>query len=120
MLRKNMRTSYILTRQSNNDTLENRIETAIIHGDNEDSNQIKEVMLTTSDNPFNPFTDFDLWFRFDSSMNYFSCNYLARIAKISDELSEADNAAAIERAIDEIVQLNLRGNYMKVQRIVSA
>ena len=83
------------------------------------TNTIKEVMLTTSDNPFDPFTEFELWFRFDSSMNYFSCNYLARIAKTSDELTDADNALAIETAVDEIVQLNLTGNYKKVQRVVS-
>ena len=81
---------------------------------------IKEVMLTTSDNPFDPFTEFELWYRFDSSMNYYSCNYLARIAKTSDELTDADNALAIEAAVDEIVQLNLMGNYVKVQRFVTA
>ena len=79
---------------------------------------IKEVMLTTSDNPFDPFDNFLLWYRFDLSKNYNSAGYLARIAKTSDELSDADNALEIERAVDEIVQLNLLGIYKKVQRIV--
>ena len=77
---------------------------------------IRRAMLTTSDNPFDPFDDYDSWFAFDSSQNYNSCSYLARIAKTSDELSEVDNELAIEQAINEIIELNLAGNYMKVIR----
>ena len=77
---------------------------------------IRRAMLTTSDNPFDPFDDFDSWFAFDTSQNYNSCSYLARIAKTSDELSDVDNELAIEQAIDEIINLNLTGNYLKVVR----
>lgn len=69
----------------------------------------KIFMLSTTDNPFNPFTHFNEWFAFDSSKGYHSCSYLARIAKTSDEMSEADNILTINRAIDEIVQLNALG-----------
>ena len=72
------------------------------------------VMLTTIDNPFDPFTQWDEWKRYDEDMKYFSCNYLARIAKTSDDLSEADYEKAIEDAIDEIVSLNINGMYRKV------
>ena len=75
---------------------------------------MKEIMLTTIDNPFNPFTQFDKWKDFDEGKGYFTCNYLARIAKASDELSETDEALEIERAIDEIVKLNILGIYRKV------
>lgn len=73
-------------------------------------------MLTTSDNPFNPFTQFNDWKSFDESKNYFTCSYLARIAKLSPEMSVADEQIEIERAIDEIVTLNVTGNYMKVKQ----
>lgn len=75
-----------------------------------------EYMLTTIDNPYNPFTQFDEWFAFDESKGYHSCAYLARIAKTSDELSEADEGKAIELAIDEIVSLNILGIYKKVTK----
>ena len=78
------------------------------------ANTMKDVMLTTIDNPFDPFTHFDEWKAFDEAKGYNSCSYLARIVKSSDELSEADEALAIEQAIDEIVRLNLLGIYMKV------
>lgn len=72
------------------------------------------VMLTTIDNPFDPFTQWDEWKRFDEDMQYYTCEYLARIAKTSDDLSDADNESAIEDAINEIVSLNILGVYRKV------
>lgn len=75
-----------------------------------------ETMLTTIDNPFNPFTQFDEWFAFDESKGYHTCGYLARITKASDELSQIDEDLAIESAIDEIIRLNILGIYKKVTR----
>lgn len=74
----------------------------------------RDVMLTTVDNPFNPFRDFDAWQRFDESKGYNTCSYLARIAKVSDELTDAEEAYEIRNAIDEIVQMNVLGIYKKV------
>ena len=50
---------------------------------------MNNVALTTFDNPYDPFDDFTSWFLFDVQKGYNSCAYLARIAKISDELSLA-------------------------------
>ena len=75
-----------------------------------------DVMLTTIDNPFDPFTQWDDWKRFDEDMGYYTCNYLARIAITSDDASDADNDAAINIAIDEIVRLNITGMYRKVYK----
>lgn len=72
------------------------------------------TMLTTADNPFDPFTEFDEWLRFDESKGYNTCAYLARIAKTSDELSETDQNLAIQSAIDEIIRMNVLGIYKKV------
>ena len=70
-------------------------------------------MLTTIDNPYNPFTNFDDWFQFDEQKGYHTCSYLARIAKTSNEFSDEDDAE-IEAAIDEIVSLDPFGIYIKV------
>lgn len=72
------------------------------------------TMLTTTDNPFNPFYEFDKWKEFDESMGYNTCSYLARIAKTSFELSVVDEKLYIENAIDEIVRLNVTGLYKKI------
>ena len=76
------------------------------------------IMLTTIDNPFNPFTQWDEWKSFDEDKGYFTCSYLARIAKTSDELSDADYELAVEEAINEICELNTLGIYKKVSSSV--
>lgn len=75
---------------------------------------LSNVMLTTIDNPFSPFTQFDEWLAFDNEKGYDTCNYLARIAKTSDELSYEDEQLEITRAINEIVAFNVLGIYKKV------
>lgn len=75
-----------------------------------------DSMLTTIDNPFDPFTEYDDWLAFDLRLGYNTNQYLARIVITSDDLSEEDQSAAIESAIDEIVELNIRGIYRKVTR----
>jgi hypothetical protein len=72
-------------------------------------------MLSTVDNPFNPFTQFDDWQAYDERHGYYSCNYLARIAFTSDALSDDENDRIIEDAIDEIVKTNPLGIYRKVK-----
>lgn len=73
----------------------------------------KLVMLTTSDNPYDPHTQFDDWYKFDIEHGYNTCGYLSRIAKTSNALSDSINNEEIERAIDEIVKMNLTGTYVK-------
>ena len=75
-----------------------------------------EFMLTTLDNPFNPFTHYDEWFSFDTSHGYHTCAYLARIVKSSDELSDADQDLSIDQAMDDIIKLNILCIYIKVQK----
>jgi hypothetical protein len=73
-----------------------------------------KYLLTTTDNPFDPHTQFKEWYQFDTSHGYHSSAYLARIVLSSEELPEAQQDKAIEMAIDEIVELNLLGIYKKV------
>lgn len=77
---------------------------------------MEEYMLTTSDNPYDPFTQFDEWYEFDRSNGYYTCEYLARIAQTSNELSDEDENVEIQNAIDEIIKENVLGIYKKVKR----
>lgn len=63
----------------------------------------KNIMLSTSDNPFNPITNFDEWLQYDEVKGYRCCSLVDRLAQTSEELSEADNDAILEEAIDRIV-----------------
>lgn len=73
-----------------------------------------QSMITTTDNPFNPFTQFDEWKAFDEDQGYYTCAYLARVSMSSIELSDEEVDAVVEEAIDEIVKLNVLGIYKKV------
>lgn len=74
----------------------------------------KKARLTTIDNPFDPFTQFDSWFLFDIEKGYNTCSYLGRIARTSDQLTEKENDEEIERAIDEIIKYDFQNIYKKV------
>lgn len=78
-----------------------------------------DCMLSTSDNPFNPFTQFDEWYRFDEDKGYHSCSYLARIMRTWDTQTEEEEIEERERAIDEILHFNLTGKYIKVTKDLS-
>ena len=77
---------------------------------------MNQYMITTTDNPHNPFTQFDEWYAFDESKGYHTCSYLARITRSAPDLSEVDDDLAQEQAIDEIVELNILGIYRKVSK----
>lgn len=77
-----------------------------------------ECKLTTIDNPFDPFEQFTSWLMFDTEKGYNSCSRLARIAKISDDMSEVEIERETERAIDEIIKYDFTNMFKKVSREV--
>lgn len=78
----------------------------------------KEVMLTTIDNPFDPFEQFTSWFMFDVEKGYNSCGRLMRVAKVSDDMSQIEYNAAVDAAIDEIIKNDFLDLYKKAERTV--
>lgn len=80
------------------------------------STMTSECRLTTFDNPFDPFEQFTSWFLFDVEKGHNTCGYLARIAKIPDDLSQREADMAIERAIDEIIEHDFMNKYKKVTK----
>lgn len=80
---------------------------------------MEEYWVTTLDNPFNYFTQFDDWYRFDEDHRYNTCGYVARQAEMlgySSEMSEKRQTEIINEAVDRICQLNLLGIYKKITR----
>ena len=73
-----------------------------------------QVMLTTIDNPYNPFEQFDLWLLFDKEKGYNTCEYLARIVNLTNDMSEKEIEVATDRAIDDIIVNDPFGIYKKV------
>lgn len=75
-----------------------------------------DCKLTTIDNPFDPFEQFDSWLMFDKEKGYNSCERLARIAEITDDMTQKEIDDENERAIDEIIKHDILNVYQKVTR----
>ncbi len=76
--------------------------------------QIEEIamLLSTSDNPYNPFGQFDEWYAYDEDHGYHTSQYVARLTFSGDALSDAENQRAINEAVRKIYQVNPKGLYV--------
>lgn len=72
-------------------------------------------MLSTIDNPFDPFEQFDSWLLFDKEKGYNSCEILARTLKVSDDMTEKEINEATEKAIDQIIKFDPLNIFIKKQ-----
>lgn len=77
-----------------------------------------DYRLTTLDNPYDPFEDFTSWFMYDVEKGYNTCGYLDRVSDVTEDMSQKEASKEIERAIDEIIELNPLNIYKKVRRQV--
>ena len=73
-------------------------------------------MLTTLDNPFNPFIQFSDWKRFDEDHNYYTCSLLDRLTFTSKDLSDEENFQLLNIQIADIVNDDETANYMMVRQ----
>lgn len=73
-------------------------------------------MLTTFDNPFDPFTQWDEWYVWDMNAGYHTPGLLARLAHTAEALSPVDEIKVVQDAIDEIVKENVSGMHRKLKR----
>lgn len=76
----------------------------------------KEVMLSTTDNPFSPFTQFNEWLSYDTQKGYNTCGLLDRIAKSANSLSDSDLNTSLDEAMKQIVTENVYGVHRLVSR----
>lgn len=81
-----------------------------------------EVMLTTVDNPFDYFTQFNQWLSYDKEKGYNTCEYLDRIVTqlggIRDDMTQKEEDELVSQAIDEIFTYNPLDIYRRVTRTV--
>ena len=69
------------------------------------SNKKSELKITTFDNPFSPFTQFDEWYTYDTRYGYDTLGLLSRMAMSSSQLSEADQKRIYEDSMIQLVRL---------------
>ena len=62
-----------------------------------------DFMLTTYDNPYNPFDDFERWWKEDLLLGHDCCGLLARTANTSEVFSDTLNDEFVQEAMDYII-----------------
>ena len=82
--------------------------------ENENSNNKQESMITTIDNPYNPFKEFDKWNQYDMAKKYNTLSYLGRVVDYSNCINEEQRRAARESAVEQIIKLDPLQIYCKV------
>ena len=75
---------------------------------------LRRVNITTIDNPFNPFDDFNSWFMFDIEKGYYTSSKIARLTHLTDDMTEKEENEEIERAIDELIKVDPLDIYIKI------
>ena len=73
-----------------------------------------DCMLTTIDNPYDPFEQFTLWLMFDQEQGYYTCEYLGRVVELTEDMSEKEMNDEIDRAMDQIIDEDFLNIYIKV------
>lgn len=76
----------------------------------------EETMLTTVDNPHNPFDDFDSWLMFDIEKGYDTCGRLMRLATITEDMSDKEVSDEVDRAMNRLIQADPLDIFKKVTR----
>ena len=76
----------------------------------------KEYLLSTYDNPYSPFDEFDRWYEFDTFHNYNSLEYIDRIAQTNPNDSIESRSKKVNEAIDQIIKFDPLNIYRKVSK----
>ena len=76
----------------------------------------QQYMLTTLDNPFNPFVDFSSWYMFDCEKEHNTSSRLARIANLNSEMTQKEIDEEMDRAMNLIVKFDFEDLYVKATK----
>ena len=69
----------------------------------DETDTILSVMLTTYDNPYNPFTQWDDWYKWDTDNHYYTPELLDRYINDEDAMDDIERAQLEARAINTII-----------------
>ena len=72
---------------------------------------MKDVFITTYDNPYDYFKQFDQWLNYDRLKGYFTLEYVGRLARLAPDLSEEEERIEMENTFDKIIEWN--GDFYK-------
>ena len=74
---------------------------------------MEQHLLTTIDNPYNPFVDFSSWYMFDCEKGHNTSSRLARIMNVNSEMTQKEIDEERDRAMNLIVAYDLEDTFFK-------
>jgi len=77
------------------------------------------AMITTTDNPYDPRTDFLSWYVWDMDKGYNTSAYLARVLAETDDFPQEYNDRLVEFVIDEIIAIHNGQLYKKLEALAA-
>jgi len=75
-----------------------------------------EYMLTTIDNPFNPFVNFDEWYGYDITQGHHTSEYIARLMVDSQLMTDEERTEEYDSAIQWILDNDVLGEYVRITK----
>ena len=75
-----------------------------------------DVRITTIDNPYDPFTEFDKWFDFDVEKGYYTCSKLARLSNVTEDMTDKELIEEEQRVIDRLIEIDPLDFYKKIKK----
>jgi hypothetical protein len=77
-----------------------------------------DFMLTTVDNPYNPFDQFENWLMFDKEKGYDTCERLMRVADqyLFEGMSQQEYDAAVDRAMMDLIDIDILNVFVRGTR----
>jgi hypothetical protein len=82
-----------------------------------DETNVDELMLTTSDNPYNPKTDYDNWKQWDEDNGYDTESYVARVLAMQGSFDIDDEFkinSLLDKAYQDILKNDVLGVYILI------
>ena len=76
------------------------------------SNKKALFLLSTTDNPLNPFDDWVAWYLEDIRLGHDTCGLVARLASVSNSIDDEPELASMR----DVVRYNFSGKHIMVTR----
>lgn len=81
---------------------------------------MEKYRLTTTDNPYDPFLNWDEWYFYDLSKGYNTCERLARLTKPVFQLPDEAIESEIEEAIEQLIfegAISRQGEFVNYKKV---
>lgn len=73
-----------------------------------------DYMVTTIDNPWNPFTHYREWLSYDMQNGYFTDQWMYALTKTSNDLRDEEIQEQIDAGVTRLLELDPYGLHVKV------